>query len=200
MGIRRTLYGQTTLTGADRSQAPPSGGKASRKASRWSLEIPEAARELGISEATFLRSLKKPIHGGMSTSEAKRLKELYQGALSRSSIKELYQGALKKENARLKKLVAENRHCGHRHPKGGESGKLLSIRPGEEGRRRSRPPATAGGLRASGVQGDRPAQIEPALRGVQDAKGSPASRGDGSALAGESPLWLPRRVWAMLWL
>jgi hypothetical protein len=34
MGIRRTLYGQTTLTRADRSQAAPSGGKAGR----WSLD------------------------------------------------------------------------------------------------------------------------------------------------------------------
>src|SRR5215212_3991199 len=30
MGIRRTLYGQTTLTGADRAQAPPGRGKVSR--------------------------------------------------------------------------------------------------------------------------------------------------------------------------
>src|SRR5215203_2441139 len=30
MGLRRTLYGQTTLTGADRAQAAPGGGKASR--------------------------------------------------------------------------------------------------------------------------------------------------------------------------
>jgi putative transposase len=49
--------------------------------------IPEAARELGISEATFHRWRNQ--YGGMSTSEAKRLKEL------------------EKENARLKKLVAE---------------------------------------------------------------------------------------------
>src|SRR5687768_7597432 len=34
MGIRRTLYGQTTLPTADRPQAAPSGGKASR----WSLD------------------------------------------------------------------------------------------------------------------------------------------------------------------
>ncbi len=83
MGIRRTLYGQTTLTGADRSQAPPSGGKARR----WSLDPGGKARELGISEATFHRWRNQ--YGGMSTSEAKRLKEL------------------EKENARLKKLVAE---------------------------------------------------------------------------------------------
>jgi putative transposase len=37
--------------------------------------IPEAARDLGISEATFHRWRNQ--YGGMSTSEAKRLKELY---------------------------------------------------------------------------------------------------------------------------
>ncbi len=47
----------------------------------------EVARELGISEATYHRW--KNQYGGMSTSEAKRLKEL------------------EKENARLKKLLAE---------------------------------------------------------------------------------------------
>jgi putative transposase len=49
--------------------------------------IPAAARELGISEATFHRW--KNQYGRMSTSEAKRLREL------------------EKENARLKKLLAE---------------------------------------------------------------------------------------------
>jgi putative transposase len=49
--------------------------------------IPEVARELGISEATFHRWRKR--YGGMSSQEAKRLKEL------------------ERENARLKKLVAE---------------------------------------------------------------------------------------------
>src|SRR5919199_5758725 len=49
--------------------------------------IPEAARELGISQATFHRWRNQ--YGGMSSSEARRLKEL------------------EKENARLKKLVAE---------------------------------------------------------------------------------------------
>jgi putative transposase len=49
--------------------------------------IPEVARELGISEATFHRWRNR--YGGMSSQEAKRLKEL------------------EKENARLKKLVAE---------------------------------------------------------------------------------------------
>jgi putative transposase len=49
--------------------------------------VPEAARELGISEATFHRW--RNHYGAMSTSEAKRLKEL------------------ENENARLKKLLAE---------------------------------------------------------------------------------------------
>jgi putative transposase len=49
--------------------------------------IPEVARELGISEATFHRWRNR--YGGMRSPEAKRLKEL------------------EKENARLKKLVAE---------------------------------------------------------------------------------------------
>jgi transposase-like protein len=49
--------------------------------------IPEVARDLGVSEATFHRWRNR--YGGMSSQEAKRLKEL------------------ERENARLKKLVAE---------------------------------------------------------------------------------------------
>ena len=49
--------------------------------------IPEVTRDLGISEATFHRW--KARYGGMSSQEAKRLKEL------------------EKENAHLKKLLAE---------------------------------------------------------------------------------------------
>ncbi len=49
--------------------------------------VPEVARELGVSEATFHRW--KACYGGMNSQEAKRLKEL------------------EKENARLKKLLAE---------------------------------------------------------------------------------------------
>ena len=50
-------------------------------------KVSQVARELGISEATFHRWRKQ--YGGMNPQEAKRLKEL------------------EKENARLKKLVAE---------------------------------------------------------------------------------------------
>ena len=49
--------------------------------------LPQVAKDLGISEATFHRWRNR--YGGMSSSEAKRLKEL------------------EKENARLKKLLAE---------------------------------------------------------------------------------------------
>ena len=49
--------------------------------------LPEVARELGISEATFHRWRNR--HGGMQTDSMKRLREL------------------EKENARLKKIVAD---------------------------------------------------------------------------------------------
>ncbi len=49
--------------------------------------VPEVARELGVSEATYHRWRNR--YGGMKPSETKRLKEL------------------QKENARLKKIVAE---------------------------------------------------------------------------------------------
>src|SRR3712207_2939793 len=83
MGISRTLYGQTTLTRADRSQAPPSGGKASR----WSLE--PGGGQGTRHQRGYVPPLEKPI----------RWDEHLGGQAA--------QGALKKENARLKKLVAE---------------------------------------------------------------------------------------------
>jgi transposase-like protein len=49
--------------------------------------VPQVARELGVSEATYHRWRNR--YGGMNPSETKRLKEL------------------EKENARLKKIVAE---------------------------------------------------------------------------------------------
>ncbi len=51
------------------------------------VSVPEVARELGVSEATYHRW--KNRYGGMNPSETKRLKEL------------------EKENARLKKIVAD---------------------------------------------------------------------------------------------
>jgi transposase-like protein len=49
--------------------------------------VVEAVRQIGVSEQTYYRWRK--LYGGMNTSEAKRLKEL------------------EKENARLKRLVAD---------------------------------------------------------------------------------------------
>lgn len=66
--------------------------------------VAEVARDLGISQATFHRWRKR--YGGMSSQEAKRLKEL------------------EKENARLKKLLAE-KELDTRDPQGGKPGKLL---------------------------------------------------------------------------
>ena len=51
------------------------------------LSVPQIARELGVSEATYHRWRNR--YGGMNPSETKRLKEL------------------EKENTRLKKIVAE---------------------------------------------------------------------------------------------
>lgn len=79
---RRTLYGQ----GYSPEQIVRKLRQAEGKLATGST-IPEVARELGISEATFHRWRNR--YGGMSSQEAKRLKEL------------------EKENARLKKLVAE---------------------------------------------------------------------------------------------
>src|SRR5215211_6002323 len=99
-GVRRTLYGQTTLAGADRSQAPPSGGKAGR----WNLDPGggQGARH----KRGYVPSLEKPIRcdehlGGQAPQGAGGRECSPQEDRSRSS-------------------------CGHRHPKGGEPKKLLS--------------------------------------------------------------------------
>lgn len=67
---RRTRYGQRLLTGTDRQR------KLRQAEGRFAngSTIPEVARNLGTSEATFHRWRKR--YGGMSSSEAKRLKEL----------------------------------------------------------------------------------------------------------------------------
>ncbi len=81
---RRTLeVGQGLLTRTDRPQAA-----SGRSQARHQLHHPGGGQgALGISEATFHRWRKR--YGTMSSQEAKRLKEL------------------ERENARLKKLVAE---------------------------------------------------------------------------------------------
>lgn len=69
------------------------------------ISVPEVARELGVSEATYHRWRNR--YGGMNPSETKRLKEL------------------EKENARLKKARRRS-SPGPPDPKGGEQKKLLS--------------------------------------------------------------------------
>jgi putative transposase len=81
-GRRRTLDEEKTQPRADRPQAAPADEWLASGAS-----VPEVALELGVSEATYHRWRHR--YGGMNPNETKRLKEL------------------EKENARLKKLVAD---------------------------------------------------------------------------------------------
>ena len=82
-GHKEDFLWARVITRTDRPQAPP--GAEGKLAS--GSPIPEVARELRISEATFYRWRNR--YGTMSSSEAKRLKEL------------------EKENAHLKKFLAE---------------------------------------------------------------------------------------------
>ena len=135
--------------------------------------VPEVARKLGVSEATFHRWRNQ--YGGMKADATKRLKEL------------------EKENARLKKIVAEQAVDISILKE--VSRKNFEPDP-EEGCRRARS-AAPWGLRASGVRGDRPAQVHPALRGPSEGRVGPRSgRAHGRALTGEPALWLQAGVGA----
>ncbi len=83
MGIRRTLYGQTTLTGADHPQA-----SASRNEAGFRLHGVGGSQGAGYKRGD-LPPLEESVRCYEHTNGAKRLKEL------------------EKENARLKKLLAE---------------------------------------------------------------------------------------------
>ena len=134
--------------------------------------IPEVARRLGISEATFHRW--RNHYGGMKADAMKRLKEL------------------ESENARLKKIVADQAVDISILK---EVSRKTSEPVPEEGCRRARS-AAPWSLRASGVQGDRSAQVEPTLRGPQGRSGPRSARADGRAFAGEPPLRLQAGVGA----
>src|SRR5215204_4617089 len=97
---RRTLYGQTTLPGADRAQAPPGGGKASR----WSYG--PAGCQGTRYKRSYLPSVEKP---------------LWRDEHRRSQAP---QGAGERECSPQEASCREG--TGHRHLKGGEPGKLLS--------------------------------------------------------------------------
>jgi hypothetical protein len=83
MGIRRTLYGQVILSRADSTQAPGCGGEALQRKLG-----PRGLKRVGYQRGC-LPPLEEEIRCDERSSEAKRLKKL------------------EKENARLKKLVAE---------------------------------------------------------------------------------------------
>ncbi len=135
--------------------------------------VPEVSRELGISEATFHRWRKK--YAAMSSSEAKRLKEL------------------EKENARLKKLVAEQ--VLDIDILGGESGKLLSP-----ARRRK---AVEHVQKKLNVSERRACRAIGQPRSTQRYVGRQAERDRGLAdriivLSRGNPRYGYRRVWALL--
>ncbi len=83
MGKRRILNEQETHPRADRAQAT----REAEAELAAGVSVPEVARQLGISEATFHRWRNQ--YGGMKADAMKRLKEL------------------ESENARLKKIVAD---------------------------------------------------------------------------------------------
>src|SRR5215217_8741638 len=100
IGTRRTLYGQTTLPGADRPQAPPGGGKASCRV--HSTGGGQGTRR----KRSYLPSLEKPLR-----------RDEHQRS-------QAPQGAGERECSPQEAACREG--AGHRHPKGGEPGKLLS--------------------------------------------------------------------------
>src|ERR687897_2061952 len=99
-GIRRTLYGQTTLPGADRPQAPPSGGKASCRV--HSTGGGQGTRH----KRSYLPSVEEPLR-----------RDEHQRS-------QAPQGAGVRERSPQEAACREG--AGHRHSKGGEPGKLLS--------------------------------------------------------------------------
>jgi len=84
MGNRRILDEEETHPRTDRAQAPRSGGPEIAAGA----PIPEVARKLGVSEEATLHRWRNQ-YGGMKAHAMKHLKEL------------------EKENARLKKIVAD---------------------------------------------------------------------------------------------
>src|SRR3712207_5854448 len=100
MGIRRTLYGQTTRTGADRAQAPPGG----RKPSRWGYG--PGGGQGTRHKRSYLPSLEKPL---------RRDEHQRSEAPQRAG-----------EGERPPQEASRREGAGHRHPQGGEPGKLLS--------------------------------------------------------------------------
>src|SRR5215207_3197547 len=169
MGMRRTLYGQTTLTGADRPNAPAGGGKASR----WSYG--SGGSQGTRHKRSYLPSLEKPVWR-----DEHQRSEAPQGAGERECPP---QEASRREGV------------GHRHPQGGEQGKLLSPT-----RRRA---AVEHVGRQLGVSERRACRVIGQPRSSQRYAGRKAERDRRLAkrmveLSRENPRYGYRRVWALL--
>ncbi len=100
MGIRRTLYGQKTLPGADHPQAPPSRSEA-----RFRLDGVGGGQGAGYKRG-YLPPLEEPVwrdeHQRSETSQGTGVRE------------------------RPPQEASRRKGAGHRHPQRGEPGKLLS--------------------------------------------------------------------------
>src|SRR5215204_4035378 len=99
-GVRRTLYGQTTLPGADRPQAPAGGGKASC----WSYGSGDGQGTQH--KRSYLPSVEEPLR-----------RDEHQRSQAPRAVGE---GECSPQEA------TRREGTGHRHLKGGEPGKLLS--------------------------------------------------------------------------
>ncbi len=127
--------------------------------------VPEVARELGISEATFHRWRNR--YGGMSTSEAQ--------SASREA--------------------ACRKGAGHRHPQGGEPGKLLSPARRRKAVEHVRKRFGISERRACRVVGQpRSSQRYVSTKATKDA----ALAERMVALSRENPRYGYRRMWALL--
>src|SRR5215207_463040 len=169
MGIRRTLYGQTTLTGADHPHAPPGG----RKASHWGFGP-------GGGQGTrHKRSYFPPLEEPVRCYEHQR-SEAPQGA---------GEGECSPQEA------SRREGAGHRHPKGGEQGKLLSPTRRSAAVEHVRQRLGVSERRACGVIGQpRSSQRYAGRKAERDRRLAERIVG----LAQENPRYGYRRVWALL--
>src|SRR5215208_842202 len=169
MGLRRTLYGQTTLTGADRPKTPSGGGKASR----WGYG--PGGGQGTRHKRSYLPSLEKPLR-----------RDEHQRS-------QAPQGTGEGECSPQEAACREG--AGHRHPQGGEPGKLLSPT-----RRRA---AVEHVRRRLGVSERRACGVIGQPRSSQRYAGRKAHRDRRLAermveLSRENPRYGYRRVWALL--
>jgi putative transposase len=130
--------------------------------------VPEVCKAFEISEATFYRWKRE--YGGMQVDQLKRLK------------------ALEKENARLKRLVAEQALDNQMLKEIAEGN---CLKPGAEASRSRASPGAVRSFRASGLSSGRPAEIDAAPAAPEERGRSGAGRADEEAGAEASPVWLP---------